>query len=94
LNNQEHTVSIEAARKNFYDWLDRKRPWAQPENKNVYRMMEEMVDAAAWCFRGDKRPTTEEVGELRRALCRFTRQLNEHPKDYDGPCMCAECRSQ
>jgi hypothetical protein len=87
-------ISVATARKMFYDWLDSHRPWARPENQgDVYSMMEKLVDAAAWCFRADKRPTNEEVRRLEKALHQFTKPLTEHPQDYDGPCMCADCRN-
>lgn len=75
------------ARKTFYDFLDKNRLWAQP-GVNAYEMMEVIVDAAAWAFRGERRPTLEDVC----TLIRLTEHLDEHPADYNGPCLCVECR--
>lgn len=87
-------ISVAAARKMFYDWLDSHRPWAVPENRgDVYSTMEKVVDAAAWCFRADKRPTSEDIHRLEQALFRFTTLYDTHPEGYEGPCNCADCRS-
>lgn len=59
LNQHLKGLSIHAARKRFYDWLDKTRLWAQP-GCDVYQMMEEMVDMAAAYFRGDYQPARRE----------------------------------
>lgn len=84
------TPSTAHARKMLMDFMDSKRPWASC--KDVYVMMEEIADYAAFAFHGDRRPTKEEVTAMERDLMRFTQPLSEHPEDYDGPCGCAECR--
>ena len=83
--------SVPQARKNFHDWLDNNRPWAN--SKDAYEIMEQIVDAAGYAFRGDVRVKREEVSEMERNLLRFTQDLKEHPDNYDGPCACEECRS-
>lgn len=88
----ETNPSIYAARKRFYDWLDRSRLWAQP-GCDVYEMMEEMMDMAAAYFRGDCRPTQEHLKAVEADMLKITALLTEHPEGYDGPCACAECLS-
>lgn len=83
--------SIPHARKMLYDYLDDNRPWAS--TKDVYAMMEAIVDYAAFAFRDEIRPTKEDVRKMGVHLLRFTLPLTEHPENYDGPCDCAECRS-
>ena len=85
-------MSLAQARKYFHDWLDEQRPWAHP-GVDVYEMMEQMVDAAARYFRGEVRPTTEQIRKLTEAIEYFSSTHDQHPVDYDGPCNCAECRS-
>lgn len=75
----------------FYDWLDDNRPWAN--HANMYEAMEKTVDYAAFAFRNDRHPTQEQVQALEKHLLRFTKALEIHPKNYDGPCMCRECLS-
>lgn len=89
----ERLIPLAQARKFMADWLDAKRPWAHCQDGGVYEMMEEIVDYAAFAFRGERRPTKEEVADLNRDLLRFTADLDSHPENYEGPCACAECRS-
>ncbi len=83
--------NIHAARKNFHDWLDRTRPWAEP-GCHVYQMMDQIVDAAAMYFRGDCRPTEKDMEALQTDLLNVTALLSEHPEGYDGLCACKKCR--
>jgi len=84
--------SISHARVEFAIWLAANRPWSAP-GVDVYAMIERMVDQAAWCFRSDHRPTKEQIDSLTNHLYRLTEPLATCPDGYDGPCMCAECRS-
>ena len=85
---------VSRRRKMFYDWLDHHRPWADPgRSANLYGMMEEIVDAAAWCFLGDDPPSIGQIQSLVEMLNRVTEGLESHPEGHEGPCMCAECRS-
>lgn len=82
--------SIAQAKKLLYDFMDKRRPWASCND--VYSMMEEIVAYAAFAFRNEQIITPTTVKELENHLVRFTLPLKEHPKGYDGPCGCQECR--
>ena len=83
------------ARKAFYNWLDRTRPWAQPKNSsNVYPMMEEMVDRASICFTGERGPGTDKATQVfEDHILKISESLSEHPEGWDGPCNFLECRN-
>ena len=82
--------SIAQGKKMLMDYMDSTRPWAK--GSDIYAVMEDIANYAAFAFRNERTVTKEEVAKLERDLCRFTGLLNEHPDDYDGPCACLECR--
>ena len=84
------TRCVAQAKKFFYDWLDRERPWNK--HKSAYKLMEAVVEKAADVFAGEWRPTVEQYNERERQLIDITTELDDHPKDYNGPCNCADCR--
>lgn len=79
------------AKKMFYDWLDQERPWAHYDS--MYDAMEQIVSAAANCFAGERLYTQAEMDKLSAETMRLTDGLAVHPEDFDGPCLCNECKS-
>lgn len=83
--------NIDQARKAFFDWLEKNRPWVTA-GQDAYGMMAEIVDQAALAFRGDWRPSLQEWQEREAEVLKLTESMDEHPEGYEGPCLCGMCR--
>ena len=86
------TINVPAAKKHFHDYLDRERPWNKFENKdNMYALMEELVEKAAFYFAGERKYTSEEYSALERVYLEASEKIDVHPLGYEGPCACRRC---
>ena len=86
-------TSTAQAKKSFYDYLDRERPWNKSGNQNMYTLMEEIVEKAALYFTGERKYSSQDMTKMEGMVIRLTENLSKHPDDYDGPCGCQECAS-